>query len=129
MTGSVLMLAGAAVTLAGLASGSLAATAVGAVVGGAGQGAGFGSSLRILAPLSNGTDRAGMFSAVYLIAYASYGIPVLAAGALSGLSDLSTVVVIYCAVVAALAAWALISIYRIDRRSNEPTTRSKGISS
>ncbi|GAA2229010.1 MFS transporter [Herbiconiux moechotypicola] len=124
--GAVLMLAGASLAVAGLLSVQLPLVAAGAVVGGAGQGAGFGSSLRILGERADNADRGGLFSAVYLVAYAGYGVPVLIAGGLSGALGLAPVVTVYGAVVAALAAWALVAILRTlgsdIRRSTASTT-------
>jgi len=117
MIGAGLIAAGALLAVAGVATAQLTIVGLGAIVGGAGQGAGFGSALRILAPLAKDSDRGGLFSAVYLIAYASYGIPVFAAGSLAESLDLRGIVLAYGAVVAALAAWALVSL-TVTRRAD-----------
>ncbi|WP_218003773.1 MFS transporter [Herbiconiux solani] len=114
--GAILMVIGAALAVTGVASGQLLIVAVGAVAGGAGQGAGFGASLRVLAPLAESQDRGGLFAAIYLIAYGSYGLPVLVAGTLSGVTDLTIIVLAYGAVVIGLAVWAFISVSFLARR-------------
>jgi hypothetical protein len=105
--GAVLVTAGAALAIAGIVSTNLWLTAAGAAVGGAGQGAAFGSSLRILAPLADSKSRGGLFAAVYLIAYMSYGVPVLIAGIASGGIGYAATAEIYAAIVAMLGGTAL----------------------
>ena len=111
------LIIGAALAVTGVATGQLVIVAVGAIAGGAGQGAGFGASLRVLAPLAESRDRGGLFAAIYLIAYASYGVPVLIAGALSGPAGLTEVVLVYGAAVVGFAVWAFISISTLARRT------------
>lgn len=120
LTGAAFSLAGAVVAVVGLATGQLLIVAIGAVIGGAGQGAGFGASLRILAPLADNTARGGLLAATYLVAYASYGIPVLISGTLANLIDLTAIVLVYGVVVAIFAACALISISILRTRA-KPT--------
>jgi predicted MFS family arabinose efflux permease len=117
LTGAILMIAGAGLAVTGVATGELVLLTLGAIAGGAGQGAGFGASLRVLAPLADSTDRGGLFAAIYLVAYASYGVPVLVAGALSGTAGLTVVVLAYGSVVVGFSVWALISISLLTRRN------------
>jgi predicted MFS family arabinose efflux permease len=117
LIGTIMMIIGAALAVTGVATGQLVIVAVGAIAGGAGQGAGFGASLRVLAPLAESRDRGGLFAAIYLIAYASYGVPVLIAGALSGPAGLTEVVLVYGAAVVGFAVWAFISISTLARRT------------
>lgn len=105
--GALLMLAGAALAVAGLLAAQLPLVALGAIVGGAGQGAGFGSSLRLLGDAADSTDRGGLFSAAYLVAYTAYGLPVLVAGWSAERIDLRVVLLVYGAIVTALSVSAL----------------------
>ncbi|NOW00105.1 MFS transporter [Isoptericola chiayiensis] len=114
--GALLMLAGAALAVAGLLTAQLALVAIGAIVGGAGQGAGFGSSLRLLGDAADSTDRGGLFSAAYLVAYTAYGLPVLVAGWAADNFDLRIVLLVYGTVVAALSVWALTGLLLHRRR-------------
>jgi predicted MFS family arabinose efflux permease len=107
-TGVLLLFAGAALVLVGLAAHELAVIGAGAAVGGAGQGAGFGASLRLVGERANNSDRGGLFAAVYLVAYIGYGAPVLLAGLASGAVGLEPVVTLYAAGVVLLAAAASI---------------------
>jgi hypothetical protein len=52
------------------------------VIGGAGFGASFSGALRAITPLVEMHQRAGLFAAVYLVAYLSFGVPAIIAGLL-----------------------------------------------
>jgi predicted MFS family arabinose efflux permease len=118
--GALLILVGAVLTAGGVALATLPLVVVGALAGGAGQGAAFGASLRILGPLADTARRGGLFAAVYLVAYTAYGVPVLAAGVASDLVGLSATVVAYGAVVVALAATATVSLTLWSPRPPRP---------
>ena len=111
-TGAVLVILGATITLAGVSATVLPAVAVGAIVGGAGQGAGFGASLRLLSSLSDAGDRGGIFAGVYVVGYVAYDAPVLMAGFLTQWVPLAGVVSAYGIVVALLGAWAFVALAR-----------------
>ncbi|ROR35908.1 tellurite resistance protein TehA-like permease [Curtobacterium sp. JUb34] len=87
-----------------------------AIVGGAGQGAAFGSSLRILGPLADNATRGGLFAAVYLVAYAAYGIPVLVAGFFTDVVGLAEVGAVYAGLVAIAAVAAASGLTARSRR-------------
>ena len=53
---------------------------IGAIVGGAGLGGAFTGTIRSLVPLVGAQERAGLFSAIYLVSYLTFGIPVIVAG-------------------------------------------------
>lgn len=114
--GALLTALGAGVAVAGILTADLLVVALGAVIGGAGQGAGFGSSLRLLGAEADNTDRGGLFSSAYLVAYTGYGLPVLLAGWAAGAIDLGLVVLAYGAVTAGLAIGALAGLSHAARR-------------
>ncbi|GHF23711.1 MFS transporter [Streptomyces fumanus] len=118
--GALLLLTGAVLAVVGVAVSSLPLVVAGALTGGSGQGAAFGSSLRILGPTADNAHRGGLFAAVYLIAYTAYGAPVLLAGLATDFVPLPTTVVAYGAVVALLAATAVLSLARRARRPGRP---------
>ncbi|WP_331728117.1 MFS transporter [Streptomyces sp. NBC_01176] len=118
--GALLIFVGAALAVVGVAAGSLPLVIVGALLGGSGQGAAFGSSLRILGPLADNASRGGLFAAVYLVAYTAYGAPVLLAGIASDFVPLTATVIVYGSVVALLAAAAALSLALRARRTNQP---------
>ncbi|KMS84808.1 MFS transporter permease [Streptomyces regensis] len=116
--GTLLILAGALLTVTGVATANLPLVIIGALTGGVGQGAAFGSSLRILGPLADNAHRGGLFAAVYLIAYTAYGAPVLLAGIASDHTGLAPTVTVYGATVALLAATAALSLTLRTRRDD-----------
>ncbi|WP_336723649.1 MFS transporter [Cellulosimicrobium cellulans] len=124
--GALLMVAGAALAVAGFVTAQLPMLAVGALVGGAGQGAGFGSSLRLLGDAADNTDRGGLFSAAYLVAYTAYGLPVLVSGWVAGSVDLRVVLLAYGAIVAALGLWALAALL-LSGRETERRRRGRAV--
>ncbi|GGS55310.1 MFS transporter [Streptomyces griseoviridis] len=124
--GAALVLSGAVLAVSGVAAANLPLVITGALAGGAGQGAAFGSSLRILGPLADNARRGGLFAAVYLIAYTAYGVPVLAAGIASDAVGLSATVVAYGVLVAALAAVAGVSLTLRARKGSRITAATAG---
>ncbi|MGA5180911.1 MFS transporter [Streptomyces pseudogriseolus] len=118
--GALLLFVGAALAAVGIAAGALPLVSAGALLGGSGQGAAFGSSLRILGPLADNASRGGLFAAVYLVAYTAYGAPVLLAGIASDFVPLTATVVVYGSVVALLAAAAALSLTLRARRTDRP---------
>ncbi|MET8566448.1 MFS transporter [Streptomyces flaveolus] len=117
-TGALLILTGALLTVTGVVTAILPLVVAGALIGGSGQGAAFGSTLRILGPLADNTRRGGLFAGVYLIAYTAYGVPVLLAGIASDRTGLAPTVIVYGAVVALLAATAAVSLTLRARRDH-----------
>jgi MFS family permease len=107
--GTVGVLAGTAVIVAGVAAGVLPLLWVGGIIGGIGFGASFSGAIRATTPLAEPHQSAGLFAAIYLVAYLSFGVPAIIAGLLvSSIGLLNTVlcygVVIIIAAGAGLAA-------------------------
>jgi MFS family permease len=73
--GGVSVLAGAALIVGGVAAGVLPLLWLGGLIGGVGFGASFSGALRSITPLVEMHQRAGLFAAVYLVAYLSFGVP------------------------------------------------------
>jgi hypothetical protein len=53
---------------------------IGAIAGSAGLGGAFTGTIRSLVPLVEARERAGLFSAICLVSYITFGVPVIAAG-------------------------------------------------
>ena len=81
VVGGLAVFAGALVIVAGIVLGVLPLVWVGGLIGGVGFGASFSGSLRLLSPLARQHERAGLFAAVYVVAYLAFGVPVIVAGA------------------------------------------------
>jgi hypothetical protein len=103
-------------------SGFFAAT----VVAGVGFGAGFQGGIRLVAPLAQPDQRAGVLSLLYTVSYLGLGIPAVAAGfAVARVGGLVTTSYEYGAAVIALAAFAALNLIRLrthnHRSSDGPT--------
>ncbi|MEU5032514.1 hypothetical protein [Streptomyces milbemycinicus] len=88
----------------------------GGLIGGVGFGASFSGALRTIAPLAQPHQRAGLFAAVYLVAYLSFGVPAIIAGLLIAPLGLLHTVLGYGVAVIATAALGLLAQYRIHTR-------------
>jgi len=78
--GGFAIVAGIVLFIASIAATSLPLLWIGAVVGGAGLGGAFTGTIRSLVPLVEAQERAGLFSAIYLVSYITFGVPVIVAG-------------------------------------------------
>ncbi|MCX5554544.1 MFS transporter [Streptomyces sp. NBC_00038] len=110
------VLLGTAVNMVGVASGTLPLLWVGGVIGGVGFGASFSGAIRAVAPLAQPHQRAGLFAAVYLVAYLSFGVPAIIAGLLIAPVGLMNTVLGYGFAIIATAVLGLIAQYRIHTR-------------
>jgi len=102
------IVAGVAVAAVGIAAAILPLLFAGAVIAGAGFGAGFSAMLRTLAPLAPNDQRAELFAAIFLVSYLAYGLPALVAGELIGVIGLLPTALGYAAAIAAAAVVALV---------------------
>ena len=98
-------------------AGSLALMVAGLVVGGVGFGAAFSGSLRLIMPLAGPQQRAGIVSAVYVVAFIAFGLPVIIAGQLAAPLGLMPTVVGYGGATIVLALISLVAQIRIGRRA------------
>jgi hypothetical protein len=89
---------------------------VGGVIGGVGFGASFSGAIRTIATLVRPHQRAGLFAAVYVVAYLSCGIPAIIAGLLIAPVGLLATVLGYGVAVGAVAALGLVAQYRLSPR-------------
>jgi MFS family permease len=68
----------------GVSVGSLTVMIVGQAIAGAGFGASFTASLRLVVPLATVHERAAVVAAVYLVSYTAFGVPIVLAGQFAG---------------------------------------------
>lgn len=120
MLGAATVLVGTAVVLLGVLAAVLPLLWVGGIIGGVGFGASFSGSLRILGPLASPRHRAGLFAAVFMVAYLAFGVPAIIAGVLTGPLGLLPTVVGYSLLVAIAAMVGLIVQGREQRRGLVP---------
>ncbi|MBW4042853.1 MAG: MFS transporter [Acidobacteria bacterium] len=109
LVGGAGVLVGAVIITIGIATAWLPLLWIGGLIGGVGFGASFSGTLRTLAPLVAPAQRAELFASVYIVAYLSFGVPVIAAGQLIAPVGLLPVVTVYAAAVAALAAAGMVA--------------------
>jgi len=107
------VLLGTAVIKAGVASGTLSLLWVGGIVGGVGFGASFSGAVRTIAPLAQPHQRAGLFAAVYLVAYLSFGVPAIVAGLLIAPVGLLGTVLGYGVIILVTATVGLLAQHRV----------------
>lgn len=110
------VLLGTAVIEAGVATGSLSLLWVGGIIGGVGFGASFSGAIRIIAPLVQPHQRAGLFASIYLVAYLSFGVPAIVAGLLIAPVGLQGTVLGYGVAVLVAATVGLVAQYRVNAR-------------
>src|ERR1700691_2563645 len=77
---AALLAIGIVLTLFAIAAGSPTAMFFGTIVAGAGFGASYGASLRVLLPLASAHERAGLLSAYFVESYLAFALPAIAAG-------------------------------------------------
>jgi len=114
--GGATVLAGTAIIVAGVALGVMPLLWVGGIVGGVGFGASFSGALRTITPLAAPHQRAGLFAAVFLVAYLAFGIPAIVAGLLVGVVGLLNTVLGYGVAIIAAAAVGLLAQHRVAAR-------------
>jgi predicted MFS family arabinose efflux permease len=78
--GAPTLMAGIALTLAGVALKSVPGFFLGTIVAGAGFGAAFQGAVRSVVPLAAAHERAGVLAVLYVIAYVAMGLPAVLAG-------------------------------------------------
>lgn len=101
--GAIVALAsGVAITLAGVYAERASIMLIGTVIAGAGFGATFTGTMRILLPLAT-DERAGLLSAFYIVGYLSFALPAILAGYLAPMIGLIKVAEIYSVIVIVLA--------------------------
>ena len=83
LTGVAALVAGVAVTLVALGTGSAGLFFVGTAVSGVGFGAGFQGGVRTVVAVAAPHERAGIMSLVFTVSYLGMGVPAVAAGLLA----------------------------------------------
>lgn len=100
-------IAGTAGIVSGVLIGSLLLLVAGQMLGGIGFGAAFAAALRLIMPLVGAHERGSVAAAVYILAYASFSIPVILAGLLAPSFGLVAAVVVYGIVIVLLSVTSL----------------------
>ena len=115
--GGFAIVAGIVLFVASIAASSLPLLWIGAVVSGAGLGGAFTGTIRSLVPLVEAHERAGLFSAIYLVSYITFGVPVIVAGLFLSTIGVTAIAVIFGAVTVAAAAAGVVTQLATARRT------------
>jgi MFS family permease len=115
LLGGMATLAGGVVITAGVAGGSLTTMLIGELIAGFGFGASFSGALRIIVPLAEPHQRAGLIAGIYVIAYLAFGVPSIIAGQLAAPYGLQHTVIGYGATIVVVAALGLAAQRRAAR--------------
>jgi hypothetical protein len=82
---------------------------IGAIAGGAGLGGAFTGTIRSLVPLVGARERAGLFSAIYLVSYITFGVPVIVAGLFLSTIGVTAIALVFGAVTVVAAAAGVVT--------------------
>jgi len=108
--GCLLLTAGVAGTVGSIAADSVTGLFLGTAVSGIGFGIGFLGVFRMLSALAPPEGRAAMITAIYIVSYLAFSLPVIAAGIAATHAGLHDTALVYGSAVAVLALLAAISM-------------------
>ena len=108
--GCVALLAGAAITFVAIATRTSALLLAGAAVAGLGWGPAFLGAYGTIVALASPEDRAGLVAAIFTVGYLAFSIPAVIAGVATSHYGLHNTALVYCSIVAVLAATAAASL-------------------
>jgi predicted MFS family arabinose efflux permease len=115
--GGAAIVVGMALFVASITATSLPLLWIGAIVSGAGLGGAFTGTIRSLVPLVGAQERAGLFSAIYLVSYLTFGVPVIVAGLFLSSTRVTATALIFGAVTVAAAAAGVVTQLATARRT------------
>lgn len=93
---AVALVLGAAVQAAAIAAVDVWLFAVGAAIAGVGAGVGFSGYIRLVIQTAEPDDRAGLFSAMYVVTYLAFGTPVIVAGIVLSIFSTGLAAICFC---------------------------------
>jgi hypothetical protein len=115
--GGLAIIVGTALFVASIAATSLPLLWIGAVVAGAGLGGAFTGTIRSLVPIVAAQQRAGLFSAIYLVSYLTFGVPVIVAGLYLSAIGVTAIALIFGAATLVAAAAGIVTQLAAARRT------------
>ena len=108
----IVLIAGVAVTLAGVWAGSIGILLAGSVIAGIGVGPSFSAFLRTVAPLAPPEQRGALLSATYVLIYLSFSVPAMIGGVAVTIYGLEATAYVYGLGVMVLAAFTAVAVSR-----------------
>ena len=118
IVGSMALVVGIAAVAGSILLGVFALFWIGTMIAGVGFGMGFAGEIRVTAPLAQPHERGELFAAIYVVAYLSFGVPAIIAGAVVGVFHLVPTVITYALIVVASAAVGAVVQSRRARRQS-----------
>ncbi len=107
IAGAVAVIVGAGLVVVAIVTATLPLLWIGGVIGGAGFGATFSGTVRMLVPEVAAHERGGLFAAVYMVAYIAFGVPAIVAGLFIASAGVTNIAIVFGSVVAAAAGLGL----------------------
>jgi predicted MFS family arabinose efflux permease len=119
--GSLVLVAGVAITLVGVAFDSAAGLFAGSVIAGLGFGPAFSGVFRSIAPLAEPERRGALLAAMYIVLYLSFSLPTIAAGIALTRYPLRETTYVYGLAVMGLAVMTSVALSRRSAASTVGT--------
>ena len=110
------IIVGGAMVMVAIAARVLPLLVLGGLIGGVGWGSSYSGTLRTLSLLAEPDQRAGLFAALFTVAYLAFGVPVIIAGQLIPRTGLSSTAIGYCVATVCVATTGLIAQSPVTRR-------------
>lgn len=111
------LVAGVAITLAGVKTQQVSLMLAGTIVAGTGFGAAFSGSMRTVMPHAEAHERAGLLSAFYVEGYLSFSLPAILTGVVAPISGLPLAAEVYGTAVIMLAIVSLLAMLRSGQQA------------
>jgi MFS family permease len=108
--GCVALFAGAVITFVAIATRTSALLLAGTAVAGLGWGPAFLGAYGTIVALASPEDRAGLVAAIFTVGYLAFSVPAVIAGVATSHYGLHKTALVYCSIVAVLAATAAASV-------------------
>jgi MFS family permease len=125
--GAASLLLGVAITAVSLVNSSVTSFFLATAVAGIGFGTGFQGAIRTVVPFAAVHERAGVLSIIFVISYISMGLPAVIAGwMIARDGDIVGTAQIFCAVLMALAATALLASL-LRTLTKRPSQRARAV--
>lgn len=118
--GSLALLAGLSVTLAGIAANTGAVFLAGSAVAGLGFGLAFLGVFRTLSALATADDRAALIATIYVVSYLAFSVPVVIAGIATTHAGLHDTSLAYAGALIALVVLALAGTASVAAHTRTP---------
>ena len=115
LVSAIALIAGAALQATAIGTVDVWLFAAGSAIAGIGAGVGFSGYIRLVIQTADPDDRAGVFSAMYVVSYLTFGIPVIVAGLVLSALGTATVGIAFCGLTIGASFIGFLIISRYSR--------------